>query len=114
MIKLVIAGRRDFNDYELMEKKIKERYELTQLEIVSGCANGADKLGEKFAKENNIPLTTFPANWSLGKRSGMIRNEEMANYADEAILFLDGYSSGTSNMIHTKRNKMKKITVIRY
>lgn len=115
MIKLIIAGGRDFTNYELLKEKIKENYEIDKIQIVSGHAQGADKLGEKFATEHNIPLITFPADWnSHGKKAGMVRNEKMANYADEAILFWDGYSSGTSNMIHTMRNKMKKYTVIRY
>lgn len=114
MIKLIIAGGRDFTNYNLLKETIEANYNLTEIEIISGGAKGADKLGEEFAKEHNIPLRIFPADWSLGRSAGMKRNQEMANYGDEAVLFWDGYSSGTSNMIHTMRNKMKKFTVIKY
>lgn len=33
-------------------------------EIVSGTANGADKLGERYAKEYGYLLKQFPAEWA--------------------------------------------------
>lgn len=98
-MKVIIAGCRDFNDYAHVCRAIKEsEFEIT--EIVSGGANGVDKLGERYAKENNIPVKKFPADWNkYGKGAGPKRNGEMAEYADALIAVWDNCSRGTGNMI---------------
>lgn len=101
--KLIIAGSRTFNNYQLLEESIlaeTNNLELGPTEIVSGMAKGADRLGELFAGKHNIKVAYYPANWALyGKKAGFLRNKEMAEYADSLIAFWDGYSSGTKNMI---------------
>lgn len=63
-MKLAIIGSRDFEDYELCKNTILKNCNINEItEIVSGGAKGADSLGEKFAKENNIKLTLFLPNW---------------------------------------------------
>lgn len=104
-MKVIIAGSRNFNDYNFLCKKIKE-LNINIDEIVCGGARGADLLGKQYGKENNIPIKMFPANWELyGRSAGMIRNHEMGNYADYLIAFWDGQSKGTKDMI----DYMKKI-----
>ena len=102
-MKIIIAGSRCFNDYNLLKNKCDYLLSNTNkntIEIVSGTCNGTDKLGEKYAKENNLKLTLFPADWnSFGKSAGYIRNEEMAKYSDALIVFWDGKSKGTNHMI---------------
>lgn len=101
MIRLIIAGTRDFIDYDLMKSKLAN-IPTENIEIVSGCARGADRLGEQLAKEKGIPVKQFPADWEKhGKSAGYKRNEEMAKYATHliAILDLSVPSKGTRNMI---------------
>lgn len=51
-MKVIIAGGRDFTDYNLLKVKCTNALiNQNEIEIVSGCANGADKLGEKYANE---------------------------------------------------------------
>lgn len=101
---LLIAGSRDFQDFDLLEEKL-EPYKNEIEEIVSGMANGADKLGVKYSTKHMIPLREFPAQWDLhGRRAGMLRNIEMAQYLNQqddtmAMVFWDGSSRGTENMI---------------
>ena len=56
-MKLIIAGGRDFNDWDLFQKGVLKFLMVHGwkygLEIVSGGATGADKFGEKFAKDFN-------------------------------------------------------------
>lgn len=118
-MKLVVAGTRTFRDYELLRKALFSQYyfyiAFNNLEIVSGAADGADRLGEKYAKENNLKLTRFPADWKkYGKAAGPIRNRQMAEYADQAIVFWDAHSKGTLNMIQTMRKLGKKVNVVIY
>ena len=115
-IKLIIAGSRDFSDYNLLEQAIKENFTLNELvEIVSGTARGADSLGEIFANKYNIPIKRFPANWDLyGKSAGYRRNVEMAAYADALIAFWDGQSRGTMHMIDIAEHNNLKVIIINY
>lgn len=41
------------------------------LEIVSGGARGADRLGEKYAKENNYKVKKFIPDWEKGRSAGI-------------------------------------------
>lgn len=100
-MKVIIAGSRTFTDYKALTEHcdhlLSNQYDI---EIVSGTAQGADKLGERYAKEKGYPVKKFPANWDeLGKKAGYIRNEQMAKYADALIAFWDGKSKGTKHMI---------------
>lgn len=83
MTTVIIAGPRTIIDYELLLNAIKlSDIEIT--EVVSGNAKGVDSLGERYAKENNIPLKVFPSDWKTYKKAaGPIRNSGMAQYAQE-------------------------------
>ena len=100
-MKVVIAGGRFFNDYEMLEKGCDFMLQnQEEIEIVSGTAIGADKLGERYATERGYPIKKFPADWNkFGKSAGYVRNKEMAEYADSVIVFWDGISRGTKMMI---------------
>ncbi len=102
-MKLIIAGSRSFTDYELLSEKAAKVNNFEEItEVVCGGAKGADILGKKWADENEIPVKLMPANWSKhGKAAGPIRNREMAEYADALLVFWDGESPGTKNMITT-------------
>lgn len=117
MFKVIIAGSRSFHDYNLLKEycniilsNVKE-----PIEIVSGGANGADVLGEQYAREHGYKLKQFPADWShKGKAAGYIRNQEMANYADALIAFWNGVSNGTRHMIETAKQCGLKVRIKQY
>ena len=84
-IKIIVAGGRNFNDYELLKDAldlllmfyVELGYEIV---IISGTAKGADKLGERYAKERNYKLIRMPADWDkYGKAAGYRRIVDMAN-----------------------------------
>lgn len=102
-MKLIIAGSRDFCYYpklvEILAWCVQHWGRLPD-EVVSGGARGADRLGEAWAKENGIKIKRFLANWKeLGPAAGPTRNKEMAQYGDYLVVFWDGQSRGTRNMI---------------
>lgn len=101
MFKVIVAGSREFDDYPLLKKKLDFFLQnREEIEIISGCARGADRLGERYAKEKGLWLRKFPADWEKhGKKAGYLRNEQMAKYADVAVVFWDGKSYGTKHMI---------------
>jgi len=119
MIKVIIAGGRDFKDFELLKshcnRYLKEFNNSEDIEIVSGGANGADTLGEKYAKKKKYKIKQFLADWdNLGKSAGYIRNAEMAKYADILIAFWDGKSRGTKHMIDLAKKKRLVVKTIYY
>lgn len=118
MFKVIIAGGRDFNDYKLLEKKVTYflgSKKFGETEIVSGTCKGADLLGEKLAKKNNVNIKQFPADWNThGKKAGFIRNSEMAEYADALVAFWDGKSRGTKHMIDLATKHNLKVRIVKY
>lgn len=102
MFRVIIAGSRTFNDYQLLRDKCDKLFSGKRpTAIVCGEAKGADSLGKRYAEERGIDVMSFPADWSTyGKRAGYIRNEEMAKNADALVAFWDGTSHGTQHMIN--------------
>lgn len=111
-MKTIIAGSRTVTDYSIVLKAIQlSKFDIS--EVVSGGARGADSLGERFAKENKIPVKIFPANWEMyGKKAGFLRNREMAEYGEALIAIMINNSKGTSNMISLAKEKGLKVYVL--
>lgn len=67
-MKLIIAGSREFSNYRLLKFEVINfilSENPDELEIISGNCRGADKLGERFAIEKQIPFIVIPANWDF-------------------------------------------------
>lgn len=117
MFRVIIAGGRDFTDYQLLRSTMDDLLcNITdQIAVVCGQARGADTLGERYAKEKGYAVDYYPANWSLyGKRAGPIRNEQMAQNADALAAFWDGKSPGTRSMIELAKRYGLKVRIKRY
>lgn len=97
-MKTIIAGSRTATLPVTLEAGRQCPWKIT--EIVSGTARGADRCGEELARQYNIPLKQFPADWDThGKKAGYLRNTQMAQYADAALIVWDGVSRGTRHMV---------------
>lgn len=120
MIKVIIAGTRDFDNYELLKQKMDKILagrvrNNEEIIIISGTARGADKLGERYAREKGYKIERYPANWDkYGKRAGYIRNEQMAKVADACVCFWDEQSKGTKHMIDLAKQYKLALRVINY
>ena len=123
-MRVIIAGGRDFNDYDLLRKEClkifkqlkQEGYSTDRgsLEIVQGEAKGADTLGKRFAIMFKLDVISFPAKWNdldvepciiktnqYGKYNALAghnRNKNMAEYAsqDEELGVLIAFWDGKS------------------
>jgi len=104
--KTIIAGSRDINDYNVLLEAVKcIRWKIGN--VVSGTCRGVDKLGEQYAKQMNVYVTRFPADWDkYGSVAGRIRNKEMAQNSEALLAIWDGKSPGTKHMIEVA-NEMK-------
>lgn len=126
MFKVIIAGGRDFNyqseHLDYISKMISRYYDTKNMipknggvELVTGCAKGADQIPYFFNTWHGTPIKEFPADWKThGKKAGILRNIEMAEYADALIAFWDGKSRGTKHMIETAKKYGLKTRVVYY
>jgi hypothetical protein len=141
-LKLIIAGSRTFCCSELhhdskpdpncvrcleLARKIWRvltlytellEFRMRPVEVVSGRARGADKLGELFADRMKFLVKQFPAKWRVGEKvnmaAGFERNEEMKNYADAALIMWDGKSKGSLDMAKRMKKAGKPCVVYNF
>lgn len=114
-MKLIIAGGRDFNDYQKLKEECDKLFKTFSFtEIVSGAAKGADALGVKYAEEIGLPVKVFKPDWkAYGRGAGPQRNRDMADYADFLFAFWDGKSKGTESMIKEARKRNLRVRICR-
>ncbi len=118
-MRIIIAGSRDFDDYELLERTMNRlTLRVDNITVLSGGAKGADTLGEQWALCNMFPVERYHPDWTKhGKKAGPIRNDEMAKAVGpkgKCVVFYDGSSPGSTNMIETAKAYGLKLKVIYY
>ncbi len=87
---------------------------IVPTEIVSGCADGVDQMGEEWAAMQGVPVRQFPADWKrYGRAAGRQRNLQMAVYSEALIALWDGRSPGTRHMIETALRMGLRVFVYR-
>lgn len=115
-IKLAIVGSRNFTDETLFETVLL-RYldELGNPDIeciISGGAQGADTLADRWATDNYVPIKVYPADWNAhGKAAGPIRNELIINAATHVLAFPSKNGKGTQDTISRAQKKSLPLKV---
>lgn len=117
-MKVLVCGGRDYNDWESVRIILDALHCAPKnfIEVVMhGDARGADRLGGRWARENDVKELVFPANWKRYRNAaGPLRNSEMAAYmADEpeawtCVAFPGG--NGTADMM--KKAKAMGVNVL--
>lgn len=106
-MKIIVCGGRNYSNKEYLYQyltQIHTRKPITM--VVHGAARGADKLAGEWAKENNVPVREWPANWNkYGNRAGPMRNRAMLEHEKdmgnlECVIAFPG-GPGTKHMIET-------------
>jgi hypothetical protein len=83
--------------FKVMEAA-KKKYEIEC--IIEGGARGADRLAQKWAKLNNIPLITCKADWDThGKKAGILRNQSMLDEHAPTLTVAFPGGDGTKDMV---------------
>jgi len=119
LFRVIIAGGRYFNSYAMLcnycDKILSNKAITHNIEIVSGCCEGADLLGIRYAQERGYSCLRMPADWmNEGKAAGPKRNRRMAEVSNALIAFWNGESRGTKNMIDTAKELGLLVRVKRY
>lgn len=116
MTRLCIAGSRDLHptyaeiDLAVLNVGI-EVAAITQLNC--GMAPGVDMAAYRWARSILLPVREFHADWErLGKKAGPLRNGMMAAETDFLIVFWDGESKGTKDMMEKVNNWNRTVYVV--
>lgn len=115
-MKLAVVGSRGFNNYDLLKTKLDALHDKRPISlIISGGAQGADSLAERWAKENGIESKIFLPDWNqYGKSAGYKRNILIIEASDAVIAFWNGISKGTQHSINIAKEKPKPLAIILY
>ena len=105
-MKVAIIGSRHVKHPKVVLNKIIEELPRECTEIVSGGAEGADKLAEQFAKEHGYKFT------EISSESPFEKSQKLADYADCLIAFWDYTSKGTAIIISTFTKVSKHVKIV--
>ena len=117
-MKLAVVGSRSFTDQEKMTEIldiIQEEYGFDT--IVSGGADGADKLAEKYAAKRGKQVLTHPIQWGRYEdrhKIALERNKRIWDDADYGIAFWDGKSPGTRQSLSISKQQKKLLLIYNF
>jgi hypothetical protein len=113
-VKVIITGSRNHN---LTFSEVDSAVRASGFPITEVVASSDDTAAQTWAREaeQEVHLTLFDTDWDkYGKDAGPKCNRQMVGYADALIVFWDGKSHRTKNMIQEAekcRLKIHKIMV---
>ncbi len=105
-MKAAIIGSRTVKNPKEVLKRIRIELPDGCTEIVSGGADGVDKLAEQFAAEQGLNLKV------ITHEDAMQKSKMIADYADCLIAFWDCSSRGTAGIISTFTRNSKHVKII--
>ena len=130
-MKVAVIGSRGFADYGIVKDYLDRLNAMRDITvIISGGAQGADSLGERWADENRVAKRVYEAKWrdlthqdTLVKvnssgyrydaRAGFRRNRDIVDAADVILAFWNMSSPGTGDSIGYAKKTRKPIKIIR-
>ena len=97
-MKIAIVGGGDYPDLDRVCRYVKSLPSGTV--VVSGNAEGVDRVAETTAQHCGLEVISIPAQWDeLGKSAGFIRDIEIIEQVETVVAFWDGKSKGTLHSI---------------
>jgi hypothetical protein len=100
--RILITGSRDWTDIDKITEVLRGTWIAAgmpdDITLVSGsCRTGADAIAEEVWERQGFPIESHPADWSVGKQAGFIRNAEMVSLgADICLAFIKNESKGAT------------------
>jgi hypothetical protein len=112
-MRVLVTGGRNFCDRAFLNKELDKLHFVHDFTtLVHGDANGVDRLAGAWAREWNIPVEVYPANWSLhGRSAGIIRNAEMLKTKPALVVAFPG-GRGTANMVMKSRQARIPVIIV--
>jgi hypothetical protein len=109
--KIAIVGSRTFRNERLLEKTMGD---FDPSMVISGGADGADRMGERWARRHGIETLIFHPDHKRYRHPYHHRNRLIAEACDILIAFWDGRSSGTRYTIEYARRIGKRVVIVRF
>jgi hypothetical protein len=117
-VRICVAGSRSWHNAYLFDICLRAFLSWAgagqKYALISGDAwRGPDRLAIEWAEEHSVSCFTFPADWDgLGKAAGHIRNAEMRKVLTHLLVFWDGESRGTKEMIENTQKQGIHVSMI--
>lgn len=105
--RICVCGGREFNNKDFIYNTLDRLLTTATWDftIINGAASGADSLSSLWAKDRNVRLEEYPANWKKhGKAAGPIRNRYMIFLGIDMLIAFPG-GTGTNDMINACRKE---------
>lgn len=93
--RIFITGSRTLQNVMAVENALFDfcsyfRVPFDSIEVVSGHADGTERLGEAVAKRHSLPVALFPAGWHrYNRETKVLREAQIIDYADALIAITD-------------------------
>lgn len=104
--RILVTGSRDWTDRQTIIDAFLDLNEWRPIDwddvvVVHGdCPTGADHIADVWARSVGLKVEAHPADWSIGKKAGPLRNKKMVDLgADIVLAFPKGESRGTRGCI---------------
>lgn len=107
-MKLLIAGSRSIREYDL-SLYIPHAVDT----IISGGAEGIDRLAEVYADEHKLSKYVIRPQYArYGRAAPLKRNQEMVDMADAVLVIWDGQSKGSRFTVEYAKKQNKPLFLI--
>lgn len=107
---LAIVGSRHFRDFGLFCRVVDDfcaARSMRPSSVISGGANGADRLAKRYAQERNIKYVEYAAQWKkYGKAAGPKRNTLIVAACDAMVAFPASGGKGTQDSVAKAQKKL--------
>lgn len=111
-MKIIVAGSKYYNSKKKIYSTIEGAgFDIT--EIVTGGADGVERMAEWWAKENDVPLKIFTEGVMDYKNQVYTRYDCMADYAEGLIAIWKNKSKDTEYIIKLMKKMKKPIVVLK-
>lgn len=99
--RVLVTGSRTWDWPDVIEDALTDLYVTfgDTLTVVHGdCPAGADAIADFWCFERKVKVERHPADWSLGRSAGYLRNAEMVeSRPDRCLAFIHKRSRGASH-----------------
>jgi len=108
MIRVLVTGSRGWTDEKTISDALREYAGGYDVVVHGACQSGADWMAEQCAERLDMFTEPHPADWSLGRFAGPVRNSVMvASGADVCLAFgpleRNGKRTGTGDCVAKAR-----------